>query len=64
MAFYCRDVAGHTSIDVTIEAESNHDEFAQSACLRIDFEPAALDVFLAELLQLELELTGSASLRT
>jgi hypothetical protein len=57
LQFYCRDLAGHPSI------EDDHSKlgYAQRAEVVLDFDPAALDRFLTELREVEHN-HGSASL--
>lgn len=62
LRFYCSDLVGHTEFRATIEGDYGKQEVAESATICVDFEPAALDVFLIELQQIEREHQGSASL--
>jgi hypothetical protein len=62
LEFYCSDLAGHAALLATIEGDYGAHEVAESATIRVDFEPAALDAFLMELQQVENEHQGSASL--
>jgi hypothetical protein len=62
LQFYCSDLAGHAQFRATIEGDYGNQEVAESASICVDFEPASLDGFLAELQQVEREHRGSASL--
>jgi hypothetical protein len=60
--FYCTDLAGHTTAEIAIEADYGSLEIAETATVLMNFEPAALDVFLQELPKLEDQFSGSAAL--
>jgi hypothetical protein len=62
LEFYCEDGAGHAAFRATIEGDHDHRESAESAIIRVRFEPAALDAFLPQLGQVEEQRSGSASL--
>jgi hypothetical protein len=62
LKFYCRDGAGHTAFLAEIEEDYREQERAQCATVVVDFEPAALDRFLIELRQVEIEHRGTAVL--
>jgi hypothetical protein len=62
--FYCEDAAGHTCLHSVIEDDFKNREATESAVIQVSFEPAALDTFLIELIQIERELSGSACLMT
>jgi hypothetical protein len=57
-------MAGHATLRATIEGDYGQREFAESATVFVDFDPAALDRFLVELQQVEREHRGSASMIT
>jgi hypothetical protein len=61
LEFFCKDLAGHTAFRAMIEDDYSEREPAQRATILVNFEPAALDRFLTELIQVEAEL-GSAAL--
>jgi hypothetical protein len=61
--FYCKDLAGHAVVEATIEADHIGEKPAESAVVLANIEPASLDLFLPQLLLLEAELNGVASLR-
>jgi hypothetical protein len=63
LEFYCRDLAGHAVLRATIEADYELEDASQSAVVITDIEPAALDIFLAELQLIEKDLKGSAELK-
>jgi len=62
LQFYRSDLAGHAQFRAKIEGDYGNQEVAESATICVDFEPAALDGFLAELQQVEKKHHGSASL--
>jgi hypothetical protein len=70
LQFFCKDSAGHSTIRVTIESDERslraptpkQIEKPECAVLYIDFEPAELDIFVAQLKQVERTLKGSAIL--
>jgi hypothetical protein len=64
LRLYCRDMAGHPVIEVKIEAAYAASYVAETMTALIDFEPAALDVFLQELPKLEKQFSGCAALTT
>jgi hypothetical protein len=71
LAFYCKDLAGHPVMRATLREDSHRFHTSdlrridspECAIAYLDFEPAALDEFLAQLVQLEQRLSGSASLK-
>lgn len=58
----CKDLAGHSMIRATIEDGYRSRNEAESATVLIDFEPAALDEFVAALRRIEGDLKGCAEL--
>jgi hypothetical protein len=58
----CTDLAGHTTVEITIEADYARSEVAETATVIAKFEPAALDEFLKELPELEHRLSGGTTL--
>jgi hypothetical protein len=62
LRFYCTDLAGHTTGEITIEADYARSEVAETATVIAKFEPAALDEFLKELPELEHRLSGGTTL--
>ena len=62
LAFHCKDMAGHPAFWATIEAAPLGSHKAECAEILVDFEPASLDRFLADLRTLDSELQGCASL--
>jgi hypothetical protein len=65
LRFYCTDLAGHTTVEITIEADEAdyaRSEVAETATVIAKFEPAALDEFLKELPELEHRLSGGTTL--
>ncbi|WP_263357186.1 hypothetical protein [Acidicapsa ligni] len=68
--FFCKDLAGHPIIRARIEAFSvdlripsgSQIDTPESTVLYVDFEPAALDVFLTQLEEIERIHKGSAVL--
>ncbi|WP_353070279.1 hypothetical protein RBB75_09375 [Tunturibacter empetritectus] len=64
LQFYCKDLAGHSVFRATIEGDYRDQEGTQSATAIVDFEPASLDSFLAELRLIDEKLSGSAELKT
>jgi hypothetical protein len=63
LQFYCKDLAGHSVFRATIEADCRNEQETQSATVIVDFEPASLDNFLAELTLIDEKLSGSAELK-
>jgi hypothetical protein len=61
---YCEDGASHAAFRATIEGDYVNRGFTESAIVCVSFEPAALDVFLTQLEQIEKEHSGTASLMT
>ena len=59
----CKDLAGHSMIRATIEDGYRSRNEAELATVFIDFEPAALDEFVAALRRLEGNLKGCAELQ-
>jgi len=72
LEFFCKDMAGHSTVRVTIESDEERHrmpapsqiEKSECAVLYIDFEPAALDVFVAQLREIERTFEGSSVLKT
>jgi hypothetical protein len=70
LEFFCKDMAGHPMVRVTIEADSPHrfrDRAGvvwkpESAVIYADFEPAALDNFIIQLESIGRTHKGSAVL--
>jgi hypothetical protein len=70
LELFCKDLAGHAAIRAKIESDSRQitnggngtDEVAECATVYLDFEPASLDRFLADLRNIEIEHAGSATL--
>lgn len=62
LEFYCKDMAGHAEFRATIEGDYGERELAESATVYVDFDPAVLDEFLAELQRLEKGHRGSAAM--
>jgi hypothetical protein len=62
LEFYCKDMAGHAAFRATIEGDYKGRELAESAVVDVDFNPAALDLFLTKLQHIEMEHRGSASM--
>jgi len=63
LRFYCKDLAGHAVVEATIEADHIGKGPAESAVVLADIEPASLDIFVPQLLLLDAELNGIASLK-
>jgi hypothetical protein len=63
MRFYCRDAAGHASIEAKIESDYKRTEKAQSVILFASIEATAVDTFVTELRRLEADRQGVALLR-
>lgn len=63
MTFCCRDRRGHLRAEVRFESDNRQDQ-VQSANLSIPTEPAAIDSFVEQLRQLELNGRGTAFLRS
>jgi hypothetical protein len=63
LQFYCKDLAGHSVLQATIEADDKEQNVAQSAVVITDIEPASLDNLLPELRLIEEKLGGSAELK-
>jgi hypothetical protein len=55
-------MAGHPVIEMVIEADYSESEVAETTTLLMNFEPAALAVFLQGLPKLEKQFSGSAGL--
>jgi len=53
LSFYCRDSAGHASVEVKIESDDRERIPAQSVLLVAAVEPAAVDSFVSDLRRLE-----------
>ena len=62
--FYCKNSAGHTSVEVRIESDHREKIPAQSVLLIAEVEPAAVDSFVSDLRRLEAYQRGTAFLRT
>ncbi len=62
LSFYCRDSAGHASVDVKIESDDRERIPAQSVHLVVAVEPAAVDLFVSDLRRLEAD-QGTAFLK-
>ena len=62
LRLYCRDMAGHPVIEVRLEGDYTAPYVAETTTAFLDFEPAALDVFLQELPKLEKQFSGYAAL--
>jgi hypothetical protein len=62
LRFHCTDLAGHTTVEITIEADYARSEVTETATVIAEFEPAALDDFVRELPELEYRLSGGATL--
>jgi len=70
LSFYCKDLAGHPAMRATLKEDSHRfrtSDFRridspECAIVYLDFEPAALDEFLKELVHLQQRLSGTASL--
>jgi hypothetical protein len=60
--FFCKDMAGHTVVEATIEADYQLAEITERATVIANIEPAAVDQFVVELRRLEIELSGTAAL--
>jgi hypothetical protein len=63
LSFYCRDSAGHASVEVKIESDDRERIPAQSVLLVAAIEPAAVDSFVSDLRRLEAD-HGTAFLKT
>jgi hypothetical protein len=63
LSFYCRDSAGHASVEVKIESDDRERIPAQSVLLVATVEPAAVDSFVSDLRRLEAD-QGTAFLKT
>ncbi|HEY4355721.1 MAG TPA: hypothetical protein VGN16_08245 [Acidobacteriaceae bacterium] len=61
LEFFVRDLAGHVSVKITMEDAGNRG-YLQEVVLGADFEPSALDVFVAELSMLNGSAAGIATL--
>jgi hypothetical protein len=59
LRFYCKDSA---VVEATIESDHKGVEAAETAVVRANIEPAALDLFIPQLRRLEAEYNGIASL--
>lgn len=53
MRFHCVDSSGHAFVEAAMDANFKNGGTIQSAVLAMPFEPAALDVFVQELKDLE-----------
>ena len=62
LRFYCVDGAAHAFVNVRIESHIEHGGVVQTTNLAIPIEPAAVDVFVAEMRKLGESRRGSASL--
>jgi len=62
MKFSCRDLAGHTEIEIKIEDDCNTRPSPEDVTLIADVEPAGIDVFTAELGITNAKLQGRAIL--
>jgi len=60
--FFCRDRAGHATLKATVEDNFDKLPFTQQSVVLLEFEPAALDRFLAALPDLERNHAGTATL--
>jgi len=60
--FFCKDRAGHCTLKATIEDDFDTYPITQQSVVLLDFEPAALDRFLAALPDLERNRAGTAEL--
>jgi hypothetical protein len=60
LTFYCRDMAGHATCAVVIESGYTNPRTIANATLCVDFDPACLDDFLAQLRRIENQHGGSA----
>jgi hypothetical protein len=58
---YCKDLAGHAVLRATVEADYPATSVPDSATFVVDFEPAQLDEFLAQIKRFEA--TGYALLK-
>ena len=63
LVFRCTDSSGHLEVDVVIEDDEIHYS-KSSASLIIQTEPAAVDLFVNRLIQVNRERSGSAVLST
>lgn len=63
LSFYCRDSAGHASVEVKIESDDRARIPAQSVLLVAAVEPAAVDSFVSDLRRLEAD-QSTAFLKT
>ncbi len=63
MRFYCKDAAGHASIEARIESDYQGMDKAQSVLLFAFVEATAVDTFVTELRRLEADRHGVALLR-
>jgi hypothetical protein len=62
LTFSCKDMAGHTQIVVHLEADQWKEAALEEVRLYFEFEPAALDRFVAELASIDSDLCGRATL--
>jgi hypothetical protein len=63
LRFFHRDMAGHTQVEVSIEADYQLSDKTESATLLCDFEPSSLDLFVSQLQAFRLDRNGSAELK-
>jgi hypothetical protein len=63
MRFFCRDAAGHASIEARIQSDYNGTDKAQSVHLFASVEATAVDTFVTELGRLEVDRYGVALLK-
>jgi hypothetical protein len=63
LIFYCKDRAGHASIELQIEADHRGKSVVETTTLTASVEAAAMDLFLPRLELVGQELSGSAMLR-
>jgi hypothetical protein len=65
LTFACADGAGHCKLRVRIQADANYDRpelVVEQVEMLCSFEPAALDLFVKQMHELDTSLTGSAML--
>ena len=63
LRFHCVDGAGHAFVEATIDANYETGGTIQNVVLAMPVEAAAVDEFVRELRQLEVEHSGSATLK-
>ena len=63
MRFHCVDGAGHAYVQATIDANYQTGDTIQTVVLAIPVEAAAVDTFVSQLEQLELNRSGVAYLK-